>query len=255
MVVPFMFVREMHSHTLLLVDSSSKTEQEIRSAFADEPIEIVVAENGYLALDRIEAQRPDVVLASTTAFGVSGYGLAHYVSQRPYLSNVAVLLLTADASATDTQRMKESGATGFVQQPLEPGVVVALVKEVLQLSEPERPKVDVLGLLTPAFDAIDESMTGNVTGARAPQSENPITPEVLARIVSDAVTHAIAAYEQARGLTPASPPKATIVRDHRPTAVPLSPWQRDQEQLQRDLGVDDFRFEDASAESREPRED
>lgn len=153
-----MFVRELYTHTLLLVDSSSKTEHEIRSAFAGEPIEVVVAEDGQTALDRIEADRPDLVLASTTALGVNGYGLAHYVSQRPYLSNVAVLLLTADASTSDTQRMKESGARGFILHPIEPGAVLARVKEVLMLSEPEGFEADVFGQLTTAFDTIDASM-------------------------------------------------------------------------------------------------
>lgn len=235
----------MYTHTLLLVDSSSKTEQEIRTAFADESIEVVVVENGYLALDRIETHRPDVVLASATAFGVDGYGLAHYVSQRPYLSNVAVLLLAAEASTIDTLRIKESGARGFVQQPIAPGIVVARVKEALQLSEPALPQVDVLGQLTTAFDAIDASMTSNAPDGRAHPGGNPITPEVLARIVSDAVTHAIAAYEQARGLAPTSAPSATIASGRRLTGVPPSPWQKEQQRLQRDLGINDIEFEPA----------
>ena len=241
-----MLVREMSTHTLLLVDSSSKTAHEIRLAFAGEPIEVVVAEDGHSALDRIEADRPDVVLASTTALGVNGYSLAHYVSQRPYLSNVAVLLLTADASTTDTHRMKESGARGFVLQPIEPGAVVARVKEVLMLSEPEGFEVDVLGQLTTAFDAIDASMTSNVPGGTAPPGDHPITPEVLARIVNEAVTHALAAYEQARRLTPAPAPNATIGSGPRPTDVPLSPWRMERQRLQRDLGINEIEFEPKS---------
>lgn len=235
----------MYTHTLLLVDDSLTVQQEIRSALADEPIQVVVAANGHRALDQIEALRPDVVLASTTAQGVNGYGLAHYVSQRPYLSNVAVLLTTATVNPTDTHRMKQSGARGFICHPIEPGIVLARVREVLMLSAPGIGTADALGQLDAAFDAIDASMTSNVFGGPARPHEIAITPEALARIVNDAVTRAIAAYEQERALAPAPGRDSTIGGGHRPRVAPPTPGRLAREQLQRDMGLDDIGFEPA----------
>ena len=235
--------QEMHTHTLLLVDDSSTTEHEVRSALAGEPIDLIVVTNGHAALDRIEDHRPDVVLASTTVPGVDGYGLANYVSQRSYLSNVAVLLLAADVTPSDTQRMKASGARGFITRPLEPGIVLANIKEVLIFPGPELREVDVLGQLTPAFDAIDASMTGDVPAARPHTTGHPITPEALERIVADAVRHAIAAYERARSAEPAIAREPAITID-RP--VPAAPAQTAAEtRLTEEMGINDFAFGEA----------
>jgi len=237
----------MDTHTLLLVDDSTTIQQAIRSALADEPIEVIVAANGHRALDHIEAARPDIVLASTTALGVNGYGLAHYVSQRPHLSNVAVLLLAGSIGPADTHRMKESGARGFIRHPLEPGVVVERVKEVLMLSAPAIGQTDVLGQFTTAFDAIDASMTSTVFGGRAHPNEIAITPEALAQIVNDAVTQAIAAYEQARNPAPAPARDSNPGSGPRPPVAPPASLRARQEQLQRDMGLNEIEFEPAPA--------
>jgi CheY-like chemotaxis protein len=253
----------MYTHTLLLVDDSITTQQEIRSAFAGEPIQVVVAVNGHRALDRIEADRPDVVLASTTALGVDGYGLAHYVSQRSYLRNVAVLLLTGAVEPIDVQRLKESGARGIVEKPIESGVVISRVKEALMPPEPAS-QVDEFGQLTTAFDAIDASMISNAFGKGANTQEIAITPEALARIVNEAVAHAIAAYEQARGLAPEPARDSTIGSDRRaevrkraplpksPQAFPPSPWRAELLRLQGDMGLNDIEFEEAPPPPVEP---
>ncbi|MDP2319938.1 MAG: response regulator [Acidobacteriota bacterium] len=235
----------MYTHTLLLVDDSITVQQEIRSALAGEPIQVVVAVNGHRALDQIEATRPDVVLASTVAQGVNGYGLAHYVSQRPYLSRVAVLLVTETVSPADTHRMRQSGARGFICHPIEPGIVRARVKEVLTLSAPDAGQSDVLGQLATAFDAIDASMTSNVFGGLARPNEIAITPEALARIVNDAVTQAIAAYEKERNLTPAPLRDSLIGGGQGPRVAPSTPGRLAHEQLQREMGLDDIGFEPA----------
>lgn len=235
----------MYTHTLLIVDDSITVEQEIRAALADEPIQVSVAANGHRALDQIEATRPDVVLASTAAQGVNGYGLAHYVSQRPYLSKVAVLLVTATVSPADTHRMKQSGARGFICHPIEPGIVIARVKEVLMLSAPDLGQPDVLGQLVTAFDAIDASMTSQVFGGKANPNELAITPEALARIVNDAVTQAIAAYEKERNLAAAPGRDEAIGRGQAPRVAPPTPGRLAREQLQRDMGLDDIGFEPA----------
>lgn len=235
----------MYTHTLLLVDDSITVQQEIRTALAGEPIQVVVAANGHRALDQIEATRPDVVLASTTAQGVNGYGLAHYVSQRPYLSKVAVLLVTATVSPADTHRMKQSGARGFICHPIEPGIILARVKEVLMLSAPDLGQPDVLGQLVTAFDAIDASMTSQVFGGTANSNEIAITPEALARIVNDAVTQAIAAYEKERNLATVPGREATIGGGQHTRVAPPTPGRLAREQLQRDMGLDDIGFEPA----------
>jgi CheY-like chemotaxis protein len=193
----------MPLHTLLLVDDNIETQSRIRSMFADEPIQLIVTENGHRALDHIQANPPDIILANVGARGVDGYALAHYVSQRSHLRSIPVLLLAGAPSSVNELRIDASGAFGFLTEPLHPAVVVPRVKAALGIM-PDRDlqlagagSQELSGDLNSAFDAIDATMTG-----RHAHPAGAVTPEVLAQIVGDAVARAIDAYDRARGLPP-----------------------------------------------------
>lgn len=97
----------MAPYKLLLVDDNPKTQEQVRSMFADEPVEVAVVD-GHGALARIETERPNLVLASVNKT-VEGYAVAHYVSHNPQLRSVSVLLLLTP-KAVNESRIAEAPA-------------------------------------------------------------------------------------------------------------------------------------------------
>lgn len=124
---------------LLLADDSITVQRVIALTFAEEAISVVTVADGRQAMEKLAAQKPDIVLAGTTLPHVSGYELARYIRSQPALRNVPVLLLSGAFETVDNAQLKASGANGVLEKPVEPTVVIGRVKELLGLKAESKP--------------------------------------------------------------------------------------------------------------------
>lgn len=274
----------MHTHTLLIADDSVTTQRVIQLTFADETIRVVVAADGHQALDRIEADRPDIILACTSVPGVDGYAIARHVSRQRHLRKIPVLLLVNGFESHDEQKVKASRVRGVLQKPLDPGVVIPRVKHELSILTLARERASVGPKPRKARPSSPRPRSARqrsvVPTARAKPSArrtqrvkslpvfDAIVPEALTQNMSDAIgqvvgqaiahaiTHAIAGYQRAHGLAPEPAIEANLgsvvinaANDLR-SRSPESPMIVHGDstllnQLRRDMGIDDFEFDEA----------
>ena len=61
--------------TLLLADESITVQRVIALTFAEQDIQVVSVPDGRQAMEKMAAQKPDIVLAGTSLPHVSGYDL------------------------------------------------------------------------------------------------------------------------------------------------------------------------------------
>jgi CheY-like chemotaxis protein len=125
-------------HRLLLADDSVTIQRVIELTFADEDIEVIAVGDGREAIRRIEADRPDIVLADVGMPELDGYEVAAYVKNTPHLSHIPVLLLTGAFEPVDEQRAREVGCDGVLAKPFEPQMVITRVNELLDAAPPPR---------------------------------------------------------------------------------------------------------------------
>lgn len=143
--------------TLLLADDSITVQRVIALTFADEQIRVVTVADGQQAIERMAAQKPDIVLAGTTLPQVSGYDLARFIRNKPELQHVPVLLLSGAFESVDAARLKASGANGVLEKPVEPTIVIGRVKELLGLKGDAKPSAGGR-LVTPAAAPAERTM-------------------------------------------------------------------------------------------------
>ena len=136
--------------TLLLADENVTVQRVIALTFAQQDIRVVSVADGQQAMEKMAAQKPDIVLAGTTLPQVSGYDLARFMRSKPELKDVPVLLLSGAFEAVDDARLSESGANGILEKPVEPTAVIGRVKELLGMKSDEKPAVPAGRLVTPA---------------------------------------------------------------------------------------------------------
>jgi CheY-like chemotaxis protein len=169
-------------HKLLLADDSVTIQRVIELTFADEDIQVIAVGDGQKAIDRIEAERPDIVLADVGMPERDGYEVAAFVKNAPHLAHIPVLLLTGAFEPIDEQRAGSVGCDGVLAKPFEPHMVITRVKELLAaggaVQVPARSEPYGAGLPAPEAverpaDAVEPASIGQVNATEGLASPQP----------------------------------------------------------------------------------
>lgn len=117
---------------LLLADDSITVQRVIELTLADEDLDVLTVGDGEQAVECLEREQPDIVLADVTMPGRDGYGVAEFVKQSPVLTGrTRVVLLTGAFEPIDQARADRIGIDGVLAKPFEPQVAIDLVRRVL----------------------------------------------------------------------------------------------------------------------------
>ena len=117
--------------TLLLADGSITIQRVIELTFAHEDVRVMSVGDGRRAVQVLESEQPDVVLADVDLPEMDGYALAAHIRRVPRLKDVPVLLLAGAFEPVDQDRAREVKSDGVIIKPFEPQVVVTRVKELI----------------------------------------------------------------------------------------------------------------------------
>ena len=99
-------------HKLLLADDSVTIQRVIELTFADEDVHVVAVGDGKKAIESIESERPDIVLADVGMPERDGYDVAEFIKRNPQLARKLakpsarrhLLCLPSDNEATRIMR-------------------------------------------------------------------------------------------------------------------------------------------------------
>ncbi|HEV3215652.1 MAG TPA: response regulator [Vicinamibacterales bacterium] len=127
------------THKLLLADDSVTIQRVIELTFADEDVEVITVGDGQLAIDRLDSDPPDIVLADVDMPKRDGYEVAAYVKSRPKLAHIPVVLLTGAFEPIDQARALQAGSTEVLAKPFEPQMVINRVKQLLSKKREAEP--------------------------------------------------------------------------------------------------------------------
>ncbi len=94
---------------------------------------VEVAGRGDVALERIAAERPDLLLLDLNLPGVDGFEVTRRIRQGG--AGMPILMLTARDDAVDKVVGLELGADDYVTKPFDPRELVARVRAVLRRSD------------------------------------------------------------------------------------------------------------------------
>jgi len=121
---------------LLLADDSVTIQRVIELTFADEDVAVTAVGDGRQAIDRLRAERPDIVLADIGMPERDGYEVAAFIKNDPQLAHIPVILLTGAFEPLDEHRARTVGCDGVLVKPFEPQMVINRVMELLARRRP-----------------------------------------------------------------------------------------------------------------------
>ena len=102
---------------LLLADDSPTTQKVVQLTFADEGIEVVVADDGDTALELFAHHHPDIVLADINIPGLNGYEVCEAIRKRQDNGSTPVILLAGSFEPFDVEQAHRVGANDYLTKP------------------------------------------------------------------------------------------------------------------------------------------
>jgi len=97
-----------------------------------EGYDVVVADNGTIALELFEEHRPDLVILDIVLPDIDGWGVLERIRQ---VSKVPVLVLTVKENEADIVRALDGGADDYVTKPVGMRELLARVQAIFRRAE------------------------------------------------------------------------------------------------------------------------
>ncbi len=122
----------MSKRKLLLADDSVTVQKVVNLAFESENIEVITADDGMTAFEKILEFSPDMVMADINLPGADGYEICEHIKQNEATKHIPVILLVGSFEPFSEERAERVGAEGFLKKPFQSiGLLINKVTELL----------------------------------------------------------------------------------------------------------------------------
>lgn len=126
----------MEGSKILIVEDHPTMREAMRLVLEGEGFQIDEAADGHAALAQVRAGRPDLVFLDLNIPGSSGADVLTEIRADPALSEVRVIIVTADGEE-GRERAMQMGADDYFTKPFSPITLLQTVERVLSDPRPE----------------------------------------------------------------------------------------------------------------------
>lgn len=133
-MLPFQAKRQGRAKRILIVDDIEDNLFLLQTILKEEGYEVDVAQNGKLALSKVEAWLPDLVLMDAMMPQMDGYEVTRRIRQNKKLPFIPILLITAYETANIPKGL-DLGANDFIRKPVDYDELMARIKASLRLKD------------------------------------------------------------------------------------------------------------------------
>ena len=118
---------------ILLVDDNPTNIDVLYNFLADEGFEVLVAEDGVSALERVLLVKPDLILLDIMMPHIDGFEVCRELKADPETSDIPVIFITALGSVEDKINGFKLGGVDYVTKPFQNEEILARIRNHLDL--------------------------------------------------------------------------------------------------------------------------
>lgn len=152
---------------ILVVDDEKGLVRIIRLNLEHDGFDVVEANNGAQALDKLRTALPDLILLDVMMPDIDGFTVLKMIRE---IGNTPVIMLTAKGEEDDRVKGLELGADDYVNKPFSPRELTSRIRAVLRrgnmVEEEESGKIVVDDRLTIDFDKHEVWVEGQLVSLR-----------------------------------------------------------------------------------------
>ncbi|MCB1044548.1 MAG: response regulator [Acidobacteria bacterium] len=122
----------MASQRVLIVEDEEDIAQLLAYNLRRDAFDVITADNGREALDRVMTDQPDLILLDLMLPEVSGIDVCRKLKTDQRTRDIPIIMLTARSEEADMVTGLEMGADDYITKPFSPRVLMARVRAVLR---------------------------------------------------------------------------------------------------------------------------
>ncbi len=119
---------------LLIVDDNATNLHVLSDVLDDAGFEVRVAQNGEMALQKVEYDPPDLILLDVMMPGLNGFETCERLKADSKTKEIPIIFMTALSETVDKVRGLSLGAVDYITKPFQQDEVLARVRTHLQIS-------------------------------------------------------------------------------------------------------------------------
>jgi DNA-binding response OmpR family regulator len=136
---------EKQKKLILVVDDEADVRNFLQAALIEAGFDVVIAEDGDAALQKIKKQKPDLISLDLVMPHKSGAKLYHELQKNKEWAKIPVIIVTGHArdelGKSDLKSLIMSGPGVYLEKPVKPNNYIAAVKSILNMESSEEEKV------------------------------------------------------------------------------------------------------------------
>ncbi|MBD1942482.1 response regulator [Coleofasciculus sp. FACHB-712] len=145
--------------TILHVDDNETNRYVVSRMLRKEGYKVQEAATGETGLQLVAQQPPDLIILDVQLPDINGFEVCHRLKANPATSSIPVLHLSASfVESKDKAQGLESGADGYLAQPVEPIELLATVKALLRIREAEESAMALAKEWQTTFNAMKDGV-------------------------------------------------------------------------------------------------
>ncbi len=122
---------------ILIVEDDTQIRELVAETLRGEGYDVATAEDGVVALGRVIADPPDLMILDVRMPRLDGFGVLEQLRDYGLKESIKVLVVSAKTSERDREVGFELGADDYMTKPFSPLEVTEAVRRLLDLSKDE----------------------------------------------------------------------------------------------------------------------
>jgi two-component system cell cycle response regulator DivK len=119
------------NYTLLIIEDNEQNLYMMRFLLEKNGFTVIGAKTGREGIDMALRHKPDAILLDIQLPEMDGYAVAAEIRKNAEISEIPIIAVTSYAMVGDRERILESGATGYIEKPINPATFIGQIRGYL----------------------------------------------------------------------------------------------------------------------------
>jgi two-component system, cell cycle response regulator DivK len=116
---------------ILIIEDNEQNMYMLTYLLESNNYEVYQSFNGNDGIANAKMIRPDAVLLDIQLPGMDGYSVARELRKNCELAGIPIIAVTSYAMPGDKEKAFESGATGYIEKPVDPDTFIAEMEDLI----------------------------------------------------------------------------------------------------------------------------